>query len=85
MKKILVLHIFIWCFLPLNTAFATCSLTGGACRIDDLIEVKSETLKKENSLNKKEVEQKQIKQNQEVKKKFDNKNVQTDKIKRDKI
>lgn len=82
MKKISIIFIFIWCFLPFNTVFATCSLTGGACRIDDLIEVKKENLKKDNSLNKKDVEQNKIKQNQEIQKKFDNKNVQTNQNKK---
>lgn len=82
MKKISIIFIFIWCFLPFNTAFATCSLTGAACRIDDLIEVKNENIKKENSLNKKDVEQNNIKQNQEIQKKFDNKNVQTNQNKK---
>lgn len=84
MKKISIFLIFIWCFLPFNIAFATCSLTGGACKIDDLIEVKSENIKKENSLNKKDVEAKQIKQNQETKKNFENKIFRPTKIKRDK-
>ncbi len=76
MKKISLFLVFIWCF-SFNIAFATCSLTGGACQIDDLIE----TPQKENSLNKKEVEKPSPKQNSEQKKQTDDKKVQ---IKRDK-
>ena len=37
MKKISLFLVFIWCFLPFNIALAACSLTCGACAIDDII------------------------------------------------
>ncbi len=76
MKKISLFLIFIWCF-SFNIAFATCSLTGGACQIEDLIE----TPKKEKNLNKKIVEKTKIKQNSDSQKQEGGKNFQT---KRDK-